>query len=773
MRNLIGMRVSALGGVYNTDLRRSSHRPHGHTHRRSHGCAPRIAEEDRLELHTTLDANARPRQDSRRVGNQITRMLAVVSAVAAVLLNVIFASPASAATGDFVVQGRGYGHGVGMSQWGAWQAAREGRTFDDILSFYYPGSALATAPADTVIKVRISKDLTSGQDYYYRVYLKPMVTGGTLVMSKAGAADVVVPLSVGQVVEAQYVLEGGLGHVQVAGQGIFDYMQVRPESTTGRVAVSMQVTSTSTAIAYREYWGFMRIDPMSQSALYATNWVLLDDYARGVAEIKPEWAMSNWPTYYAIEAVKAQAVAARTYAYAEFVGSGYLNDDTRDICYKGYAQEVVNPGAAGAAASTNGQILKYAGVLRKTYFSSHSGGYTTATAWSDSPPSWVVSKADPWSLVTPPAGLTTVAPGYTWTVTISPSALRVKLIEGTTKYIPDIGTITRVEVISRDTADSDSHAKRLRITGTLAQAEMSARDFRTALGLRSTLLWVTKEGSLTRFESADSKVAYLGNWNTSVTAAASKGSFKYVNSPAKASVSFDGTYLAIVAKTTPYYGQATIRLDGGAPVTVDFYSPTILYRNTIYNTGVLTAGTHSLTIEWTGSKSAKSTACCIGLDAFDVQGTLIPSPDLPTRYQQNNPSFSYTGGWNGSWGALASGGSFRYLNSGGSVTVSFDGTYLAWVAKKSRLYGKAWLRLDGGVPQLVDLYSSTTQWKQSVWNTGILAPGAHTVSIAWSGTKSSAASSYNIGVDAFDIVGTSLGVDVVLEHANPLSAGRP
>jgi SpoIID/LytB domain protein len=718
------------------------------------GCAPQTTEEDRLELHTRLTANGPP-QLSATVGIcRLRHVVVTTAAIAAVLLSIVFATPVSAATGDFIIQGRGYGHGVGMSQWGAWQAAREGRTYNDILSFYYPGSTLATAPADATVKVRISKDLTSGQDYYSRVYLKPVVTGGTLVMTNAGSPDVNVPLAAGQIVEVLWVIQDSVGHVQVADQGIFDTMQVRPESVSGRIAVSMQVASASSATAYREYWGFMSVDPMPKSALYVTNCVSLDDYARGVAEIKPEWAMSSWPAYYAIEAVKAQAVAARTYAYAEYLGTGYLNDDTRDICYKGYAQEVVNPGAAEAAANTNGQILNYSGVLRKTYFSSHSGGYTTATAWNDSPPSWVVSKPDVWSLVAPPAGLTSDAPGHAWTVTMSPSVLRAKLIEGATKYIPDMGTITQVEVISRDTADSDSHATRLRITGTLGQAEISARNFKTALGLHSTLFWVTKDGSLTRVDSTNPNVAYLGYWNTSPAAAAFGGSFRYANSPAKASVSFEGTYLALVSKTAPNYGKATVTLDGGAPVTVDYYSPTVLYRRTVYNTGSLTAGPHTLTVEWAGAKSAKSSGYSIGLDAFDVQGTLNPSPDLPTRYQQTDPKFNYAGAWSGVWSSMASGGSFRWLNSSGSVTVGFDGTYLAWVTKKSRAYGKAWVRVDDGVPRLVDLYSRATQWKQAVWNTGILASGNHTVCIAWSGTKSLGASSYNIAVDAFDIVGT-------------------
>ena len=73
--------------------------------------------------------------------------------------------------------------------------------------------------------------------------------------------------------------------------------------------------------------------------------------------------------------------------------------------------------------------------------------------------------------------------------------------------------------------------------------------------------------------------------------------------------------------------------------------------------------------------------------------------------------------------------------SGGSVTVPFKGTSLAWVTVKSPNYGIAQVTLDGGTPASVDLYSASTLWRQNVWNTGTLLAGPHTVTIAWTGEK--------------------------------------
>jgi hypothetical protein len=87
------------------------------------------------------------------------------------------------------------------------------------------------------------------------------------------------------------------------------------------------------------------------------------------------------------------------------------------------------------------------------------------------------------------------------------------------------------------------------------------------------------------------------------------------------------------------------------------------------------------------------------------------------------------------------------------VTATFTGSYLAWIAKKSPAYGAASVSLDGGAPVMVDLYDAVTLWQQPVWETGVLSPGTHTVTIQWTGEKNPAATGTDIGVDAFDVVG--------------------
>ncbi len=99
----------------------------------------------------------------------------------------------------------------------------------------------------------------------------------------------------------------------------------------------------------------------------------LEKYVRSIAEVDYDWAMPGSAAY-APEAVKAQAVAARTYAVAK---NGPLADNQNDQCYRGYTFEAKYPGIAQAAEETAGLILSYQGKPITAYFSAHSGGYTT------------------------------------------------------------------------------------------------------------------------------------------------------------------------------------------------------------------------------------------------------------------------------------------------------------------------------------------------------------------------------------------------------------
>jgi Peptidase family M23 len=267
----------------------------------------------------------------------------------------------------------------------------------------------------------------------------------------------------------------------------------------------------------------------------------------------------------------------------------------------------------------------------------------------------------------------------------------------------------------------------------------------------------TQAPTLSRYQQNNAKLTYLGTWYNNCSAtSASGGSFRYTNvSEASVTVRFTGTYLAWITKKSPLYGMAQVTMDGGDPQQVDLYGAGDAWQQKVWNTGTLAYGTHTVTIECTGGKNDSAADAFIGVDAFDVMGTLDQAPTI-TRYQQSNAKVVYAGTWYNNWSATsASGGSFRYTDvSGSSVTINFTGTYLAWITKKSSVYGIAQVTVDGGDPQPVDLYSASELWQQKVWETGTLTSGAHTVTIECSGGKNDSATGAYIGVDALDVLGT-------------------
>jgi murein DD-endopeptidase MepM/ murein hydrolase activator NlpD len=256
---------------------------------------------------------------------------------------------------------------------------------------------------------------------------------------------------------------------------------------------------------------------------------------------------------------------------------------------------------------------------------------------------------------------------------------------------------------------------------------------------------------ITRYEQSNSKIVYLGKWTGFSASGASGGTYTYADSPAKALIWFSGTKLDLIATTGTTQGKATVKVDGADKGTIDFSSSTTLRKRMVWSTGTVDSGTHKVEISWAG-QAGGSGGTRVNLDALDVTGTLLQA--ALTKVEQDDARLIYAGAWTPSSTTAASGGSFRYANtSGSSVTIKFTGTYFAWLAKKSSVYGKATVRLDGGTPVTVDLYNATTVFKKA-WDTGVIGGGSHTVVIKWTGLKNAAATKTNISMDAVQVLGT-------------------
>jgi hypothetical protein len=129
-----------------------------------------------------------------------------------------------------------------------------------------------------------------------------------------------------------------------------------------------------------------------------------------------------------------------------------------------------------------------------------------------------------------------------------------------------------------------------------------------------------------------------------------------------------------------------------------------------------------------------------------------------TRYEDTDPHLTWTGSWSANNGNVYSGGTVRYTeNAGSSVVIKFSGTSISWIGERGSMEGIAKVTLDGAQVALVDLYVPVNKPQPlTLWQSGTLANGSHTLKIECTHTKNPdpASDGWWIMVDAFDVFGT-------------------
>jgi hypothetical protein len=131
---------------------------------------------------------------------------------------------------------------------------------------------------------------------------------------------------------------------------------------------------------------------------------------------------------------------------------------------------------------------------------------------------------------------------------------------------------------------------------------------------------------------------------------------------------------------------------------------------------------------------------------------------LVTRYEETDPHLVWTGDWQHPSNPQGfSGGAAMHTDySGASLTINFSGTSISWIGALWDSAGRAAVTLDGGGPVSVTLYSDywPPLYQQTVWQSGTLAYGSHTLKITCLHDSPWASGGYWISVDAFDVIGT-------------------
>jgi len=289
----------------------------------------------------------------------------------AVLLAGGACSGAASAATRLVIRGAGFGHGVGMSQYGAYGYAQHGKDYRFILDHYYSGTTLAPLGSDPTVRVLLQSHGGSFSG-------ASSASGRVLSPEKTYSAA---PTGIGQVAlksATGRTLKTFSSPLRVTGPGPL-HLDGRAQNdvSSGRYRGALEFAST--VLGFR-----------------VVNAVGLEDYVRGVVGAE---SPSSWPP----DALRAQAVAARTYAVTTGGGPDFDQyADTRSQVYRGLAAETAL--TDDAVAATGGQVVTYAGKPVVTYFFSTSGGRTedVENSFIGSPARpWLRSVADPYDVASP------------------------------------------------------------------------------------------------------------------------------------------------------------------------------------------------------------------------------------------------------------------------------------------------------------------------------------------------------------------------------------
>ncbi|WP_297083309.1 SpoIID/LytB domain-containing protein [uncultured Demequina sp.] len=342
---------------------------------------------------------------------------------------------------SFTIKGAGYGHGVGMSQYGAQAMALDGYGAGAILKNYYTGTTVSTVSAQQNIKVEVygsgadwtnsvtvvvrspGDDATHDGRWIMRFYDEGSTTPHTTWTGKNNEKLHITRAGTSVTVER----DGGTKvtatkDVSLQWEGTRYYQTGSAEEPyvdiyKGNGASEIRATHGK----YRH--GKLLISVPQNRIIIANELQLNTEYLYGIAEMPSSWDH---------DALQAQAIVARGYAIKQMSNYSancncHIYDDTRDQNFTGWNKEnegtnayygkrwVAAVDATNASGGANGKVLKSGGSIANTYYFSSSGGQTenSEDIWSATLP-YLRSVDDPWSE-------TSINPNRSWTMTLSQS----------------------------------------------------------------------------------------------------------------------------------------------------------------------------------------------------------------------------------------------------------------------------------------------------------------------------------------------------------------
>jgi len=419
--------------------------------------------------------------------NHVKRI--VLIALVAVLGTAFVPSPSGRAGSTFTFHGSGFGHGLGMSQWGAYGLAKQGWGHARILTHFYEHTRVRRdLPLPSKVRVGITWDRRT-------VHLTARGGPVALWLGATGSGTPIGQIPKGQtfavsasrdayaIRDASGALVGGKKWGAPGVKLIASYV-----GPTVRVFVAEAEPSSG-----REYGrGDLEFNLYGCDGTRCLERVIvrvkLQHYLYGLGEVP-----SSWPA----QALRAQATAARSYAVygmRRYGLRGYchcdLTDGSSDQVYVGYSKESGTDGDRWVAAvdATKDEVVAYQGKVIQAFYAASDGGHSenVEDVWHGGNPDaaipWLTGVCDPGESV--PAN-----PWTDWSRSFGASELTTRL----RPYTGDIGVVTGFGAANRGVS---GRIITIVVQGATGQRSIGGGSLRSALGLWDDRVWVNSDRNI-------------------------------------------------------------------------------------------------------------------------------------------------------------------------------------------------------------------------------------------------------------------------------------
>ncbi|WP_026918503.1 SpoIID/LytB domain-containing protein [Gordonia shandongensis] len=343
-----------------------------------------------------------------------------------------------AADSPITLDGHGHGHGRGLGQWGAYGYAKQGWSADRILRHYYGNTTAGkVSTPDVTVSLSEKKSVSVHAAAGMRVGTEKVAPGQAVSLS--GNTATITNGCGGAVVKT---VQASLVEPIAPGTN-------RPDGEL--------LTFCNGGEKYR---GAIGIGPGG-----VINKLHVDDYVKGVI---PKESMPSWADSGGFEALKAQAVAARSYVVAGLASGRKMDNTQQSQMYHGASGE--DPRTSRAADATAGAIRLLNGKPALTEFSASTGGYTAGGLFPA-----VKDAGD------------AISPTHNWSATVSAGSIASAF---------GVGALKSFEVIEANgLGEGGGRVVKVRVSGTGGTVEATGDQARTKLQLKSD--WFSVKGQKT------------------------------------------------------------------------------------------------------------------------------------------------------------------------------------------------------------------------------------------------------------------------------------